>query len=109
VKFEGKGFLYKKKDGMNTWDKRYFSVINKYLYWYMTDHSREPQNKISLDDIETILYVDKPSRFNILVSTKNNKTKAYKFKTENNNNKTQWIDYLEKAITGALYNQINKV
>jgi hypothetical protein len=46
--------------------------------------------------------VEKPKRFNLVVKAHNTKTKVYKLLTETDEDRLKWLDYLERAISGAL-------
>ena len=107
--FDGSGYMYKKKDGKQKWDRRYFRIINQVLYWYTHINSRELQNKISLDTVENIQLIDKPNRFNLIVKTKGDKLKVYKLKTENQESRVQWIDAIDRSISGAMDNLIDNI
>lgn len=97
--FQGEGFLLKKPQSTNSWDKRYFRIKNGVLYWYVNERSRTCQNKIKIEDMEECM-PDPATDSHFVISTKGkgSKKKSYKFDAATTEMRSLWLEALTKEI-----------
>lgn len=97
--FQGEGFLLKKPQSTNSWDKRYFRIKNGVLYWYLNERSRTCQNKLSIEDFEECMPDHSAdSIFIITTKCKGDKKKTYKFDAGTTEMCGLWLEALTKEM-----------
>eukprot|EP01121_Diplochlamys_sp_Union-15-3_P018817 TRINITY_DN6933_c0_g1_i1.p1 TRINITY_DN6933_c0_g1~~TRINITY_DN6933_c0_g1_i1.p1 ORF type:complete len:445 (-),score=47.68 TRINITY_DN6933_c0_g1_i1:50-1384(-) len=90
------GFLKKKNPRKKGSEKRYFYLKNKFLWYYKNPTDEIPIHCICLENA-SILDKHKKNKFQICVPGR-----IYKLKTKENNEKLEWLKFLNKAVTTSV-------
>jgi hypothetical protein len=92
------GFFHLKSG--STYKKHYYQVKNYGLYWFDVQNATKPKNKLSLKEAKLLNLESKPNEFSLKLKEKNVE-KEYKFKCNNEQEKSNLIKAMTKAINNS--------
>ena len=97
-KIDCEGFFHLKSG--STYKKHYYQVKNYGLYWFDAQNATKPKNKLSLKEAKLLNLESKPNEFSLKLKEKNVE-KEYKFKCNNEQEKSNLIKAMTKAINNS--------
>ena len=97
-KIDCEGFFHLKSG--STYKKHYYQVKNYGLYWFDVQNATKPKNKLSLKEAKLLNLESKPNEFSLKLKEKNVE-KEYKFKCNNEQEKSNLIKAMTKAINNS--------